>query len=476
METGMTSESSRLGHAAVWIFALSLTFAGCAPAAKVELSDAQVEDIVRRSWQYVAMYNVNNKFAMDSTNPLSTGGWNRIKANTTLADHTLKAIARPNNDTLYVAAMLDLREEPVVLEAPAFDSKYVSLMVTGYDHYVNIPMSTRLGDFSEPSRILFYTERTSGYAGEAVEGVDKVAEMSGDFVSAVVRVMPHANEPERLRGNLDAMQDMKVMTLSAYRPGTEASAVVPPEFPVYGDNDFDIFESNLLEVMQFVFNHTTFDPDDEIDRKLLAVYEPLGVVPGRAFDPSRIAEIDGTRFREVAERIAPAVLAEASDPKFLEENVLEVFKPKGEMTLERLLVQSISGPIGQPAEEAVYPGIGTSDGEPMNAMHDYVISMAPDELPPATAFWSATLYDTQNGFFIPNNHKKYSVGENAGMKLDADGGIAIHIAAERPEGVPEENWLPLERGDYGINVVMRLYVPDLERYKTWSAPKAERIK
>ena len=109
----------------------------------------------------------------------------------------------------------------------------------------------------------------------------------------------------------------------------------------------------------------------------------------------------------------------------------------------------------------------------MNAMHDYVIRMSADEMPPATAFWSTTLYDTENGFFMPNDGKKYSVGENAGMKLDADGGIAIHIAAERPEGMPEENWLPLVRGDYGIDIIMRLYAPDLERFKTWDAPKAE---
>jgi len=31
----------------------------------IELSDEQVEDIVRRSYQYVALYNVINKFAMD---------------------------------------------------------------------------------------------------------------------------------------------------------------------------------------------------------------------------------------------------------------------------------------------------------------------------------------------------------------------------------------------------------------------------
>jgi hypothetical protein len=285
--------------------------------------------------------------------------------------------------------------------------------------------------------------------------------------------MPHANEPDRLQRNINALRAIKVMTLSEYRSGTTAEVGDPPEFPPFGQTDFDIFENNLLEVMQFVFNHTTFDPDDEIDQKLLAVYEPLGVAPGREYDPSRVAEIDGARFRAAAERIAPQELARATDPEFLEANVLGLFQPKGSMTLERLLFQSIIGPIGVPAAEAVYPPIATADGTPMNATHDYVIRMSPEELPPATAFWSATLYDTANGFFIPNGHKKYSVGENAGMKLDDDGGIAIHIAAERPEGVPEENWLPLVRGDYGIDIIMRLYAPDLERFKTWNAPKAE---
>jgi hypothetical protein len=439
----------------------------------IQLTDDEVENIVRRSYQYVAMYNVNNKGAFDTANPMATGGVNRIVANTRLADHTLKVIARPNNDTLYISALLDLSQEPVILEAPAFDSKYVSLMVTGYDHYVNIPMSTRRGDFSEPSRILFYTERTPGYSGEAVEGVDKIAEMTGDFSSAVYRVMPHANEPERMQRILKAMQDIKVVTLSEFRSDTAAPTTSPTQFPDFGQTDFDIFENNLLEVMQFVFNHTTFDPDDEIDQKLLAAYEPLGVVPGQAYDPSRVANIDGARFRAAAQRLAPQELAKAHDPAFIAENGARLFQPKGQMTLERLLFQSILGPIGQPAAEAVYPSITTMDSAPMSALNDYVIRMGADEMPPSTVFWSITLYDTENGFFMPNDHKKYSVGENAGMKLDEGGGIAIHIAAEQPEGVPDENWLPLVRGDYGIDVIMRIYAPDLERFATWTGPRAE---
>ena len=115
----------------------------------VKLSDEQIENIVKRSYQYVAMYNVNNKFA------LKQGGWNTCDADTELKDHTMREIARPNNDTLYIGCMLDLRKDPVILEMPAFDSKYVSLMVTAYDHYVNVPMTTRLDDFRKPEKILF---------------------------------------------------------------------------------------------------------------------------------------------------------------------------------------------------------------------------------------------------------------------------------------------------------------------------------
>ena len=111
----------------------------------------------------------------------------------------------------------------------------------------------------------------------------------------------------------------------------------------------------------------------------------------------------------------------------------------------------------------------------MDPQYDYVIRMSKDELPPAKAFWSVTLYDLKNGFFIPNDRKKYSVGENAGMKLDDDGGISIYIAAELPEGAAEENWLPINRDAEPVSALMRVYVPDAEKMNRWTAPKAEKL-
>ena len=432
------------------------------------ITDEEVENLVKRSYQYVAMYNVNNKGAM------MVGGWNACFPDTKLKDHTLKDIARVNNDSLYITCMLDLRHDPVILEIPSFDSKYVSLMITGYDHFVGIPMATRLGDFDEPEKMLVFSARTEGYDGGPVEGVDRLYEATGDFVSAVFRVMPHASEPERFERIAVEMNSINLLTLSEYRGG-KAKPIDDVEFPAIGETDFDIFENNLLEVMQFSINHTSFEANNEVDQELLAAYAPLGVAPGKAYDPSQVVQIDGQRFRQTAEGVFDVEVAKTADAVFQEKASVGMFLPRGEIALDLLLFQSVLGPIGQPAVEAVYPSILTMDGEPMNASHDYVIRMPADNMPPARAFWSFTLYDSQNGFFLPNDQKKYSVGENGGMKLNEEGGIEVYVAAEKPEGVPDENWLPLNRGDYDIDVILRLYVPDLEKFAKWTPPLAEKL-
>jgi hypothetical protein len=388
------------------------------------------------------------------------------------------------------AGSVDLSEAQI--EEPAFDSTYVSLMVTAYDHYVNIPMSTTKGDFDKPATMLFYSQRTPNYDGEPVKGIDRIMETTGDFVSAVFRVMPHAAEPERLKRNLAAMRSVDVEPLSEFLGQEDKEPHVrswgsprmvgrnldlredTARFPPYG-SDFEVFEDRFIEVMQFVVNHTTFDPKDELDAGLLAVLKPLGIAPGNSYDPDTAPETDGAALRAVAQRVAAEELAKFGDQDFLDRNLTGLFQPKGQISLELQTFQSVSGPIGQPADQALYPAILTEDGAPMNAMHDYEIVMTAEQLPPVNAFWSATLYENETGFFIPNDRFKYSVGENAGFKLDEDGGIRIVIAAEQPEGVPEENCLPINRADMDLDIIMRLYAPDLKKYENWTAPKARKL-
>jgi hypothetical protein len=439
------------------------------------LSREQIENIVRHSYQYVALFNVIQKFALD---PVSGGmfmdGFNKPVAMTKLADHTVKSIARPNNDTLYQGAVLDLRHDPVIIKFPAIDSKFVSLETSGYDHYCGIPLATSKGDFKQPVNLLFYTDRTEGYQGQQIEGVDRIVKVDGDFTIAFLRAMPHQADPARMARIIQTLKDTKVVTLSEFqaKPAKDSSDV---KFPAYGKTDRNVFANNLLEVMQFVFNHTTFDPNNAMDQAVLAVYKPLGVEPGKAFDAGKVAKLDGVLFREVAAEVAKWALASQGDPVFQSRVLPQMFMPKGEINLETEVLQSVVGPLGQPGYQARYIPVATKDGKPMVALNDYVLRMSKEELPPATAFWSLTLYDLKNGFFIPNDRKKYSVGENAGYKLNADGGIEIYVSAANPKGVPEENWLPINRENIGINGMFRIYAPDVEKMKTWTTSQFEML-
>jgi len=368
------------------------------------------------------------------------------------------------------------RNEPVILDVPAIDSNYSSLETSAYDHYLDVWMATRLGDFKKPEKLLFYTARTKGYKpGEKINGIDRYLEMSGDFVIVNTRVMPHANDPGRFKRIVGQIESLKLMTLSEYE-GKPAKPADEIKFPAFGKTDADAFGDNLLEVMQFVFNHTTFDPKNELDQALLAAYKPLGIEPGKAWEPGKAAKIDGATFRQVAEEVKKTTLAIMGDAAQAAAFIPRINQSKGNTDLDTLVVQSVIGPLGLPATEAMYPPVNTADGKPMNASHDYMVRMTKDELPPANAFWSLTLYDTENGLFIPNPQKKYSVGENAGYKLNSDGGIEIYVAAEKPAGVPDENWLPINRGDEGLDILLRVYAPDLEKMKTWNAPKAVLVK
>jgi len=273
---------------------------------------------------------------------------------------------------------------------------------------------------------------------------------------------------------IQSMKSIRVVTLSEFQ-GKPAKDTSDAKFPAYGKTDGDVFANNLLEVMQFVFNHTTFDPNSAMDQAVLAAYKPLGVEPGKVFDAAKVAKLDGARFRKVYDEVSRKNLAAMADPAAVARVFPQLFLPKGQIDLETQVFQSWIGPIGLPGYQAIYKPVATKDGKPMNAQHDYVLKMSKDELPPATAFWSLTVYDLKNGFFIPNDRKKYSVGENAGFTLNADGGIEIYISAKQPEGVPDENWLPINREDIGMDAMLRIYAPDAEKMKTWKMPQLEML-
>ena len=283
----------------------------------------------------------------------------------------------------------------------------------------------------------------------------------------MLRVLPETKELKEL------ISEIEQTRLNPLLDGS--SKGFKESFSKTGQTDIDVFGTNLLEVMQFVMNHTTFDPSVEMDRALLAAYEPLGVIPGKVYNPTEVPKIDLPYFREVAQQLIAEAKTKEKDLRAQEHMVFQRYASKGKIDLETELVQSVVSPVGLPSNEMLYFSLLVKDEQPFNAQYDYILRMNKDELPPSIA-WSVTLCGLKNGLLIPNEQKKYSIDSISGVKGNAEGVIEIVISSKKPEGVSEENWLPTKCEDKDLDLLLRLYVPDLEKIKLgWKTPLIELI-
>ncbi len=100
--------------------------------------------------------------------------------------------------------------------------------------------------------------------------------------------------------------------------------------------------------------------------------------------------------------------------------------------------------------------------------------MKKDEIPPADAFWSLTLYD-QDGFPVPNEIERQALGDRDKLKFGSDGSLEIYIQAASPGKAKEANWLPAPKsGPFGV--VLRLYAPKRAVLEgRWVPPAVQRV-
>ena len=111
-----------------------------------------------------------------------------------------------------------------------------------------------------------------------------------------------------------------------------------------------------------------------------------------------------------------------------------------------------------------YHAFRDSTGAPLNGNNQrgYVLTFPPAALggypgPETTRFWSLTAYTPQAIELIPNRIHRYEVASYSGAHRNPDGSLSIYMAAQAPDGIPIENWLPVGRGPF--NVVLRDYGP-----------------
>jgi hypothetical protein len=97
-----------------------------------------------------------------------------------------------------------------------------------------------------------------------------------------------------------------------------------------------------------------------------------------------------------------------------------------------------------------------ADGQPLVGSRRYSIRFNDGQLPPVNAFWSITLYKS-NETFADNSLGRHAIHNPDGLCKDGDGSIVVRLQRTSPGNACESNWLPTPSDSFTL--VLRLYWP-----------------
>ena len=123
-------------------------------------------------------------------------------------------------------------------------------------------------------------------------------------------------------------------------------------------------------------------------------------------------------------------------------------------------------------EEAFYTGTRQDNqGQPLQGGRSYRLRFAAGQLPPASEFWSLTLYDLPDRQLVANPINRYCLSSRDQLQEDADGGLTLILQNVAP---PEQsNWLPTPASG-AFTLVLRLYGPGQQVVnQRWKMPVVE---
>lgn len=111
-------------------------------------------------------------------------------------------------------------------------------------------------------------------------------------------------------------------------------------------------------------------------------------------------------------------------------------------------------------EVIYYKAFVGPDGKLLSGGNSYTLHFPKEQLPAqyATYFWSVIAVDAVHRRVLPNPQKRYLINKESKLEYGKDGSLTLYLAAVRPQGAPEGNWLPTPKGQ-AYSLTFRFYRP-----------------
>jgi hypothetical protein len=362
-------------------------------------------------------------------------------------------VTAPNADTLYTTAFIDVGKEPWVLSLPDARGRYYLFpMLDGWTNVFQVPGKRTTGTGAQK-----YAITGPGWKGKLPSGVKEYKSPTA-MVWIIGRIYCTGTSEDYEA--VHKMQDeVSLVPLSAYgKPYTPPDGKVDPSIDMKTPVRDQVNALSAEAYFTLLATLLKDNPPAKADASMVAKLAKLGIVPGQAFEASKLG--------------AEAAAALQNVPKSGFEKIMGHFKEAGKMEngwtfttkagtygtdyLQRALITAIGLGANRP-QDAVYP---TSEvdphGKPYSGANKYVMHFNKGQLPPVNGFWSLTMYNGEY-FFVANALNRYSISARQNLKKNPDGSVDLYLQNESPGADKESNWLPAPADKFIL--MLRLYWP-----------------
>ena len=379
-----------------------------------------------------------------------------------------REVVRPNFDTLYSIACLDLGKEPMIVSVPDTQGRYYLLpMLDMWSDVFAVP-----GKRTSGTNAANFAVVPAGWSGTLPPNVQRI-DSPTPYVWIIGRTQ--TNGPKDYEAVHKVQAGYQVVPLSQWGKASSvpAAASIDPGVdmktpPLRQVNDMpaDKYFAYGAELMKV-------NPPHRTDWSTLARIKRIGIEPGH-FDPSKASPEALARGAAAGLKLmhsSVSSIGRVVNGWVMYTDTMGVY---GDYYLKRAIVAEIGLFANQP-EDAIYPvNVADADGKPLRGESKYVIHFNKSQLPPVDAFWSVTMYDAE-GFQVANPLNRFAIGDRDALKYNSDGSLDLYLQTETPGSEKEANWLPAPKSGL-LGVTMRLYAPRPAALDgRWKPPAVKRV-
>jgi len=379
-----------------------------------------------------------------------------------------RTVVRPNFDTLYSSAWLDLTRGPVVVSTADTGGRYFLLPMldmwtdvfavpgkrtngTGAANFVLVPpgwtgkLPRGVERIDAPTPYVWIIGRTQTNGVKDYEAVHKIQDGY-----KITRLADWGKTPRKIKQKIDRSVDTKT------EPLRQVNAMPALQYFKYG-----------AELMRYNPPHAT-------DCSMIARMKRIGLEPGKRFDGSKVSADALSKGAAAGLKLMQdkiPTIARVTNGWQMNTDTVGVY---GNYYLKRAII-ALAGLGANQVDDAIYPvNISDADGKPVMAENKYVLHFNKDELPPVGAFWSLTMYDAE-GFQVANPINRFAIGDRDALKFNNDGSLDLYIQNENPGPDKESNWLPAPKSGK-LGLTLRLYAPKPQVADgRWNPPAIKRV-